>query len=612
MKLIAFKAEHFRCLYQTDWIPFSELSIFTGENDGGKSTTLYALEIFLSPRKIPNVDDYSYTTVTPENLNGNLRETEITLQGKFELNPSEIVLLQAVWGINSPIIEVKRIFKADTPTTPYMLLAEAYDDDSFKQPLDDYTVAQLRDIATRFSIDIGAARLKQEIVEAIRDWVNGQPKVIAEVRLPDSLISCLPEVQVFSSESALDPESEIRRTLNTQFKTLIGTDKYSGTISQITKDIETDLNAGLDKLAPYVKQYSGDVQSVSIRPNFNFASGLTTTELQLTRQDGRPILLQQSGAGQRRRFSLAIYEWSQEIFKNRDENSRQLIMAFDEPDTHLDYKAQRQIFDVINKFADLPAMQVIVCTHSLNFIERVPINRIVHYSIDQAIRHTKLEVLSLDDHETTDLFMYEISKNMGLRNSVMLHERCFLIIEGSTEMTALPVLFYKTYEMPLQSAGICLLNGENSYGARMLVKFLNAHKRQVLFLVDTDAITTDGVKKHFTPSSFQTDGIDETAQVHYIGVREFEDAFSDEIWVRMAQANYPKLSGRAWEISDFRSLRGNPKFSRDVQTLIQSEAGLGYEPPKSDLGYKLAQCIDKTEIPDVILECFDKAYKFAN
>src|SRR6185503_1497345 len=98
-------------------------------------------------------------------------------------------------------------------------------------------------------------------------------------------------------------------------------------------------------------------------------------------------------------------------------------------------------------------MQVVVCTHSLNFIERVPINRIVHYSIDQAIRHTKLEVLSIDDHETTDLFMYEISKNMGLRNSVMLHERCFLIIEGSTEMAALPVLFYKNYDLPLQSAG---------------------------------------------------------------------------------------------------------------------------------------------------------------
>lgn len=612
MKLIRFKAEHFRCLYHTDWIPFSELSIFTGENDGGKSTTLYALEFFLSPRKAPTIDDYSYATVSPENPNSNLRETEILLQGKFELNSSEISLLQTVWGVTNHIIEIKRTIKIDEQTSPYMFLAETYDDEAFKQPLENYTVDQLREIATRFSIDLDAARLKQEVIDAIRVWLNRQPKITTEVQLPDNLISCLPEIQIYSSESALDPENEIRRTLNTQFKSLLETDKYSETISQIKNHIESDLNSGLDKLAPYVKQYSEDIQSVSIRPNFNFASGLTTTELQLTQQDGRPILLQQSGAGQRRRFSLAVYEWSQEIFKNRDENSRQIIMAFDEPDTHLDYKAQRQIFDVIKKFADLPAMQVVVCTHSLNFIERVPINQIVHYSIDQPVRHTKIEILSLDDHETTDLFMYEISKNMGLRNSVMLHERCFLIIEGSTEMTALPVLFYKIYDMPLQSAGICLINGENSYGARMFVKFLNIHKRQVLFLVDTDSITTDSIKKHFTPSSFQADGIDETTQVHYIGVKEFEDAFSNELWVRMAQANFPKSSGKAWETSDFASLRDKPKFSKEVQTLIKNEAGLGYEPPKSDLGYKLAQSIDKTEIPTVILQCFEKACNLAN
>jgi len=560
MKFIAFKAEHFRCLYSTDWIPLSELSIFTGENDGGKSTTLYALEIFLSPKKVPNVDDFSYATIAPENPNENLHEEEIILRGRFELNPSEVVLLQAVWGITNPTIEIKRTIRIDTPTSPYVLLAETYDDDAFKKPLDDYTIPQLKDIATRFSINIGAAKLKPEIADAIRAWVNVQPKIVTEVKLPDSLITCLPEIQIFSSESALDPENEIRRTLTTQFKSLIETDKYSGTISQIKKDIEADLNLGLDKLAPYVKHYSEDIQSVSIRPNFNFASGLTTTELQLIRQDGRPILLQRSGAGQRRRFSLAVYEWSQEVFKNRDENSRQLIMAFDEPDTHLDYKSQRQIFDVIRRFADLPAIQVIVCTHSLNFIERVPINQIVHYSIDQVIRHTKLEVLSIDDHETTELFMYEISKNMGLRNSVMLHERCFLIIEGPTEMAALPVLFYKNYDLPLQSAGICLINGENNYGARMVVKFLNANKRQVLFLIDTDAITTDGIRKHFTPASFKADGIDETLQVHYIGVKEFEDAFSNEVWARMAEANFPKTSGKVWEASDFAPLRGSSRF----------------------------------------------------
>jgi putative ATP-dependent endonuclease of OLD family len=612
MKLLEFKIEHFRCLYQIDWIPFSDLSIFTGENDGGKSTTLYALDIFLSTKKTPLPDDFSYALLSPDNLSDSVREQIITLSAKFELRDSESALLNATWGVSNKVVEVKRIYQADSASSQYLFVAETYDDDSFRQPIDDYTIPQLKEIATRFSINLGAAKLKQEIVDSIRSWLSTQPKKLSEVKFPEGLTGFLPEIQIFSSETALDPESEIRRTLTIQFRTLIETEKYSGKISSIKKDIEQDLNVELEKLAPFVKQYSNDVEAVSIRPNFNFASGLTTTELQLRRKDGRPILLQQSGAGQRRRFSLAVYEWGHEIFKNRDENSRQLIMAFDEPDTHLDYKSQRQIFDVIKRFADLPALQVVVCTHSLNFIERVPITHIVHYSLESGTRHTKTEVLSVYDHETTDLFMYEISKNMGLRNSVMLHERCFLIIEGQTEMAALPVLFYKKFGMPLQSAGICLINGEGNYGARMLVKFLNSNRRQVIFLVDTDATTGSGSKKFFTPASFQVDGIDETTQVHYVGTKELEDSFSDDLWARMAQTYFPKVSGIAWSAIDFAKLRTHPKFSKAIQQLLRVEAGLGYEPLKADLGYKLAQCVVDKDVPTVIVQCLEQAYKLAN
>lgn len=612
MRLIAFKATHFRCLHNTDWISISNLSILTGENDGGKSATLQALGVLLNPKGIPSPDDYSYAPIATGMQESDVREKDMTLWGRFELNDPESALLKAVWGIEDRVVEVKRVFQVGSSLPAYLLSAQTHSDKVFKKPLDEYTVPDLKTIATQFVIDLSGTKLKQEIVDAIRNWLNTQPKVSAEVIFPDSLVGYLPEIRIFSSETALDPESEIRKTLVTQFRSLIETDKYSGTISQIKKEIESDLNVGLEKLAPFVKQYSSDIEKVTIRPNFNFASGLATTELQLLRKDGRPILLHQSGAGQRRRCSLAVYEWSQEIFKNRDENSRHLIMAFDEPDTHLDYKSQRHIFDIIRRFAELPAMQVIVCTHSLNFIERVPINHIAHYCLNRDSRHTQIEVLSTTDHEMTDLFMYEISKNMGLRNSVMLHERCFLVIEGGTELTALPVLFYKKYGMPLQSAGVCLVNGEGNYGARMFVKFLNTNKRQVIFLVDTDAVSTSGLQKHFTPASFKSDGIDEATQVHYVGTKEFEDAFSDEVWARMSQAFYPKKSGTVWTIADFTALRAKPKFSKEVQSLISIEGGLSFEPPKPDLGYMLAQVVNVTEIPAAVAKCLEESYRLAN
>lgn len=612
MKLTALKVAHFRCLYDTDWIPFSPLSIFTGENDGGKSTTLLALEVFLDAKRSPGADDYSFALRSAGDVSTSIRETAITIQGRFDLLDTEVTRLNEVWGTSSRTIVVKREFQVELASAPYLFIAEAYDDDAFRQPLDKYTIPQLKEIAGRLSIGISTSRTKAEIIGSIRLWLTTQPKVLSEVELPDDLISHLPEVQVFSSESALDPENEIRRTLTTQFRDLIKTDKYSGAISQMERDVEVDLNNELDKLAPFVKQYSGDVEKVSIRPRFNFASGLATTALQLLRSDGRPILLQQSGAGQRRRLSLAVYEWSQELFKNRDDTSRQLIMAFDEPDTHLDYRAQRAIFDVIKRFAELPAMQVVVCTHSLNLIDRVPIDRIVFYRLDGAFRHTIVEVLSVADHETTDLFMFEISKNMGLKNSVMLHERCFLAIEGTTEAAVLPVLFHKKYGMPLQSAGICLVNGEGNYGARMLMKFLNANKRQVIFMIDSDARTTTGSRKLFTPASFAADRIDEATQVHYVGRQELEDAFADTLWARMAEAEYPKASGLPWDASEFAGLRSAVKFSKAVQNKIRADAGLNYDPAKPDLGYKLASHATVAEIPAQITRCLEEAYRLAN
>jgi len=286
-------------------------------------------------------------------------------------------------------------------------------------------------------------------------------------------------------------------------------------------------------------------------------------------------------------------------------------MAFDEPDTHLDYKSQRAIFDVIRRFTDFPAIQVIVCTHSLNFIERVPINQIVYYSLNALTRQTRTEILAATDHETVDLFMYEISKNMGLKNSVMLHERCFLAVEGSTEVNALPVLFHKYFNMALQAAGICLVNGHNNYGARMLTKFLNANRRQVLFLVDTDSKSSNG-KCYFTSAAFKADGIDESTQVHYVGIKEFEDAFDDEVWARVANLNYQKSSGGAWTAHEFNAIRSKPKFSEELVEILKRECGLAYEPSKTDLGYQLAQCVSKTEIPPAVVKCLEEAYRRAN
>ncbi|WP_030855160.1 hypothetical protein [Streptomyces sp. NRRL S-475] len=63
---------------------------------------------------------------------------------------------------------------------------------------------------------------------------------------------------------------------------------------------------------------------------------------------------------------------------------------------------------------------------------------------------------------------------MGLRNSVLLHERCFLAVEGPTEQQCVPLLFRLSQGLPLQAAGIALWACDNNEGALHLAGYLSS------------------------------------------------------------------------------------------------------------------------------------------
>ncbi len=610
MNLLSFKIKHFRCLFDVQFIPFKDLTIFTGENDGGKSTTLLALEIFLDPRKKPNTDDYSYT-LSAAALGENMeQEMDIEMSAEFALLPAETALLELAWNIGEANITISRFFKLGEVTSAYLISAQRFNDNFFQKSLSDYTIAILQENAQRLGIDLRARRGKQEIIDAINEWHELQPKVSAHVELPRSLVERLPIIQIFSSETALDPQMEITRVLQSRFSDLLNKEEHIKKISEITTVVEEDLNREVEELLPFVKRYSREIENISIRPSFNFAHGLTTTDLQVVKKGNIPVLLENSGTGQRRRLSLAIYEWSGEIYKDRTENSRQLILAFDEPETHLDYSSQRQIFDTIKEFAKRPAIQVIVCTHSPNFIERVSIENIVHFTLTKFSGSTSIQTLRINDHETAQLFLYKISENLGMRNSVLLHERCFLVVEGQTEMGLIPIIFQKKYNMQLQSAGICLINGYGNFGAIMLVRFLKQNRRAFLVLVDTDSnLPGSTVRQYFTQASIAQHGI-HRYQVYYAGTKELEDAFTDDLWVQMLEQNYPKHSGLPWQLADIAPLRVLPKFSSALIDLIKNEANLPNNPSKIELGIKLAESItDVADCPSVQMTCLEHAFR---
>lgn len=609
MILEAIKVRGFRSLRDLEWVPLHNITILTGGNDTGKSSFIEAMGILLNDRIRVSEQDFSRFGIE--------QAEEIVVEGRIRLSAEEIEKLKEIESsaadliIDNNYLYIRKIISKDGSSrfdVKKMVCEDTRVEQMLAQPRA-FRAQELINICEELGIDISDCRNQDQRLEKLKQWRSEQNLIEGWVTVPSFLRHFIPLIELFSSESALDPENEINKYLKSFFPELLHNEKYAGRLSEIQSEIQKDLDTEVAKIVPVIQKYVSDIETVSIRPSFTFESGLGHCSLEIKRRD-QVVDLARSGAGLRRRLSLAAMEWGSQLLKSRTKDSPPLIIAFDEPDSHLDYNQQRKIFEIIKSFASMPNVQVVVATHSLNLIDRVPLEQINHFNLDSS-SSTYIERLSgpgVTEPEIQD-FLYFVSQAMGLKNSILLHERCFLVVEGDTEMNALPRLFYKLYSMQLQAAGICLVNGEGNTGVKAVAKHLHKMRRNVLFLLDSD-VKNSPKSRIFTEEQLLADGFDISKQVHYVGTKEFEDAFSNAVWVRVAEKYWPKHDGTPWMESDFEAIRSSEKFSEALKTLLQKESRM--DASKKDIGYRLAQVVTKEEIPKEICTCFEVAINLAN
>ena len=222
---------------------------------------------------------------------------------------------------------------------------------------------------------------------------------------------------------------------------------------------------------------------------------------------------------------------------------------------------------------------MLVATHSLNLIDRVAIEDVVHLRLDS--EYTTAEQLLGSEHEDIQRYLAGVSEAMGLRNSVLLHERCFVGVEGPTEVQVLPILFRLATKMSMQSAGIALISGNGNDGALKVVRFLKDNGRRLAFIV-VDSDSMDG--KLFRPDKLKAVGVS-LDDIHFVGDRELEDLFADEQWAAVANREWPREDGIGWTSADFAKLRTETKFSSAIESAVRNGS---LSAPQSKPGYLLA------------------------
>ncbi len=424
---------------------------------------------------------------------------------------------------------------------------------------------------------------------------------------PAEIVDRLPRCLIFSSTDEPTPTGQVKRALELAYDQTISNEEFTGPIKAAEKLLRERLEEEAGALCEHIAMRCPELSQITVTPQVALREGFTSVEVRTSRGSIAGIPLERSGAGRQRQVNMAIWEWVEKLLESAPDDGRGTVILYDEPDTHLDYGHQRELVNLIQAQCERDGTRMIIATHSLNLIDRVSINDVVHLRLVDD--HTEVVRLLGDRHDETQRHLADVSAAMGLRNSVLLHERCFVGVEGPTETQAFPLLFLIATGLSLQSAGIALIAGNSNEGALRFAQFLRENDRKVAFVVDRDSIN-GGSRRSFRKDKLDEIGIPDNA-VHYVGKQEVEDLFSIEQWVATANAHWPRDDGEPWNPQHLEPTRLGSKFSSALYNLVRGGSGRA---PVRKQGYlvALAETLrEPDEVPKELKDVFEDLARLA-
>lgn len=561
-------------------------TILAGHNDAGKSAVLDAIAFLLDETKLTD-RDRTYGPPGPDGAPTRVSETIV--EGDFRIRPEE----EAELG-RTGTIKLRRAYR-EAGTAFEMLAAVPVD-----ERLQDIESQDVKSLRFRLSgFGLSEAGLKPDLVARLQELVPAAAKEDRWVPASTALKRALPRVQRFDATSTQNPEDAILATLKTSYTTHTEDDKIKGKLSKVTRSLQKRVAKDAEDLRQHIKNQCADIGDIRIDPTVRLDSGLKSLELSAVNARGEQVHLGQSGTGRSRRIALAVWEFNADLLSGSSEDT---ILLYDEPDTHLDYSNQRGFMALLSAQSALPNVRIVVATHSMNLIDGVDISNVVH------LRHvdSRTTADTITDDSEIGKHLGSIAASLGLRNTVLLHERLFVGVEGATESRAFPVLFKLATGRQLQACGIAVWPCDNNEGALRFAQYLVKHQREVLLVVDQDSRDL----RIFKDPSLATHDLKLGTHVLTVGVREFEDTFSDQQWTDCANREWPRSDGREWVVSDFVQHRDR-KFSKEIENMVRANSTVEIS-GKPEIMTKLALGLSTAEeVPEQLRTMFEELIRRA-
>jgi putative ATP-dependent endonuclease of the OLD family len=617
--------QNFKCHKNIKDLPFHDLTTLIGENDSGKTTIIDFLEIMLT-NATPSPLDYYRSMEFNVEKNSDEEIIQKTIIGEiiFSLDPIEKDQLTDFINENNDL-HLRRQFSEDGQKIS--IFCKTFDDLRFYQ-FESMNAGDLKTFLSDLRIeDVSNQDLRKEAINkyiqstVIPYHFNWRDITLAQIK------NFFPKFIRYNTDDYKNPTNMIFKVLQEVYESELYTDvegerkikdeNLKTVIESITKKI-TDAS---QQFIGHVQKYNTKIQEITIDPNIDLSSGLKPTQIKILDETGIWHYLESRGYGTKKRIFLAIFEWNKEVISKI--NQEYAIRCYDEPDDSLHIEAQRSLFKAIKSIIDASNKknQVIICTHSLFMIDTSPASSINLIKREDK-GNTSVEFLKSFGDSDIQKFIEVMCREMGLSNSHIFFEKCFILFEGPTEMNFLPLAYRKKYNSSLAEDGITLINLEGNGSAINFLKLLMKNKKDltVLFLdKDTLHIKKENMKRAYNRI---VDGMEQKEyeafidtffleQILYIGDKEFEDSFADAIIVQALNKNRKRNDGTEWSETEIKSLRQpGKKFSDQIIKSVSENCAPNYL-SKPLLGLYLGEEITESTIPEKITELFTKCRKIA-
>jgi len=347
MHLTKLEVRGFRSLERVE-VNFDQLTMLIGGNDTGKSSILDLLDIVLNNQK-PDNDDFH---CPPGEQACGIIEAIL----EFRLDADRDAAAQE-YAVDDSL----RIRKVYTPTSAETFYwGEHPADKRLTQDFEKISAEDQKELIKEFDPQaLDDLTNKTQRAAWLREYAATAPQTREWIPAPSRWGSFLPRFERYSTMDYNAPENMILKTLRQVYEGVVYEENEQDGIvvhqpirplREIQAEVEARIHSKVRELLEYIKRYNDRVRDISFDPIIDFSGGLRAGQFQI--DDGRgPIYLAKTGDGTKRCMFIATLDWDREVTLEQaaeDSALPPIIRGYDEPDTNLDYEAQRTMYRAIS------------------------------------------------------------------------------------------------------------------------------------------------------------------------------------------------------------------------------------------------------------------------